>query len=45
MLAVFGFLVTPLSWILVIGTFVAAIVFGIALAFIKLQLFKRLQLS
>jgi H+-transporting ATPase len=45
MLAVFGFLVTPLSWILVIGTFVAAIVFGIALDFIKLPLFKRLQLS
>jgi H+-transporting ATPase len=45
MLAVFGFLVTPLPWTLVGGIFVAAVVFAVVLDVIKLPLFRRLQLS
>jgi H+-transporting ATPase len=45
LLAVFGILMTPLSWMVVGGIFVAAVTFGIALDVIKLPLFKRLRLS
>jgi H+-transporting ATPase len=45
MLAIYGVLITPLSWTLVGSIFIAAIVFGIALDVIKLPLFERLQLS
>lgn len=45
LLAVFGILMTPLSWMVVGGIFVAAVTFGIALDVVKLPLFERLKLS
>jgi H+-transporting ATPase len=44
-LAIFGLLITPLAWTIVAGIFFAAIIFSVALDFIKLPLFRRLQLS
>jgi len=44
-LAVGGFLMSPLPWIVVASVLVTAAVFGIVLNFLKLPLFRRLQLS
>jgi H+-transporting ATPase len=45
LLAHFGILMTPLSWTVVGGIFVAAVAFGIVLDVLKLPLFRRLKLS
>jgi H+-transporting ATPase len=45
LLAGFGILITPVSWIVIAATFAAAIVLGIVLDLIKLPLFARLRLS
>ncbi len=45
LLALFGMLMTPLSWIVVGGIFGAAALFGLVLNLIKLPLFSRLQIS
>ena len=44
-LAVFGVLMTPLPWILILSVFAAAIVFGVLLDLIKMPLFWRLKIS
>ena len=44
-LALFGILMTPLSWIIVGGVFVAAASFGFVLNFMKVPLFSRLEIS
>jgi H+-transporting ATPase len=45
LLALFGILMTPLPWHLVAGIFAGAVVFGLALNFVKLPLFAGLKLS
>ncbi len=45
LLALFGILMTPLFWTVVVGIFAGAVVFGLVLNVIKIPLFRRLQIS
>jgi H+-transporting ATPase len=44
LLAVFGILMAPLSWVIIGGIFVATIIFGIVLDIMKVPFFGRLKL-